>query len=190
MVSKDSKPRRADLSTLTLPDRAYWVISGKFMAGAYPGSKNVAKALMKGRKFLECGIRHVINLMEPHEVDHSGESFVSYEELFSSLAQEKPTLVSFSRFPIRDLDVPIPETMKSMLDEIDRSIAARRPVYVHCWGGRGRTGTVVGCYLVRHGLGGEEALHRIRELRSNLPDAHIPSPETETQRQMVRRWTG
>ena len=26
-----------------------------------------------------------------------------------------------------------------------------RKVYVHCWGGVGRTGTVVGCYLVRQG---------------------------------------
>ena len=31
-------------------------------------------------------------------------------------------------------------------------------MYLHCWGGVGRTGTVVGCWLVRHGRTGDEAL--------------------------------
>ena len=128
MVPRVSKPPPTDFSTLMLPDRAYWVVPGKFMAGAYPGSKNAAEALVKVRKFLDSGIRYVINLMEAYEVDHSGEAFVPYEELFSELARDHSTEVSFTRFPIRGLDVPAPETMISILDEIDRSIAAGRPV--------------------------------------------------------------
>lgn len=34
------------------------------------------------------------------------------------------------------------------------ALAAGQTVYVHCYGGIGRTGTVVGCWLVRHGLSG------------------------------------
>ncbi|MFZ5949388.1 MAG: fused DSP-PTPase phosphatase/NAD kinase-like protein [Candidatus Rifleibacteriota bacterium] len=30
-------------------------------------------------------------------------------------------------------------------------MAAGKPVYVHCWGGLGRTGVVVGCWSRRHG---------------------------------------
>jgi hypothetical protein len=171
-----------------LPDRAYWVVPGKFMAGAYPGSKVADEALVKGKKLLDCGIRRVISLMEAHEVGHSGEAFVPYGEPLCGLAKDQSTVVSLARFPIRDMDVPTSKTMTSVLDEIDQSIAAGQPVYVHCWGGRGRTGTVVGCYLVRNGLEGEEALRRITELRRELPDAHMPSPETEAQRQMVSRW--
>lgn len=61
-------------------------------------------------------------------------------------------------------------------------------MYVHCWGGVGRTGTVVGCYLVRSGLSGDEALARIRQLRRNEATANRPSPETDEQRNMVRSW--
>ena len=34
--------------------------------------------------------------------------------------------------------------MNRILNEIDSSLSADRPVYVHCWGGKGRTGAVVG----------------------------------------------
>ena len=190
MVTKVSRIGGADISTLVPPDRAYWVVPGTLMAGAYPGSKDTAEALVRVKTLLDCGIRHVINLMEAREVDHTGEAFVPYEEVFTGLAQEHSTSVTFTRFPIRDLDVPAPETMVSILDEIDRSIAAGRSVYVHCWGGRGRTGTVVGCYLVRYGLEGEKALKRIMELRCRLPDANKPSPETPAQCEMVKRWAG
>jgi protein-tyrosine phosphatase len=90
--------------------------------------------------------------------------------------------------PIRDLSVPTPQAMRVILDEMDRSISVDTPVYIHCWGGRGRTGTVVGCYLVRHGLTGMEALKRIRELRGNEPTGHLPSPQTREQEEMVLSW--
>jgi protein-tyrosine phosphatase len=47
------------------------------------------------------------------------------------------------RIPVRDVDIPSPDTMRSILDAIDSAIDRCQPVYVHCWGGRGRTGTVV-----------------------------------------------
>jgi protein tyrosine phosphatase len=59
---------------------------------------------------------------------------------------------------------------------------------VHCWGGVGRTGTVVGCWLVRHGLAGGDALARVEALRATTPKANRPSPETDTQRDLVRGW--
>ncbi len=187
-MTRVSKTRPTDPSTLILPDRAYWVVPGKFMAGAYPGSKDAGEALVKLRRLLDCGIRHVISLMEAGEVDHAGEPFAADDEPLIRIAGDLSTPVSCTRIPIRDMDVPGPDTMISILDEIDRAIAAGRGVYVHCWGGRGRTGTVVGCYLARHGLKGEEALHRIKELRSHLPDAHMLSPETSAQCDMVAGW--
>ena len=58
----------------------------------------------------------------------------------------------------------------------------------NCWGGVGRTGTVVGCYLARRGLTGAQALARLVELRSGLSDAWRRSPESDEQWQMVLEW--
>ena len=79
--------------------------------------------------------------------------------------------------------------MVTILDRIDQALADGRPVYVHCWGGKGRTGTVVGCYLVRHGIAEvKAALRLIQEMRCNDPRAHEPSPETKEQSQFVLHW--
>lgn len=170
--------------------RSYWVIPGELIAGTYPGDKDPAEAKRKIQGLLDSGIRHVVNLMEGDELDHSGQTFVPYEGLFKRLGAEIGITVKTTRLPIRDMQVPTPDRMNAILDEIDGAIEAGRPVYVHCWGGRGRTGTVVGCYLVRHGLSGEEALKKIKELRKGTPDAHLPSPETSAQREMVTGWAG
>jgi protein-tyrosine phosphatase len=50
------------------------------------------------------------------------------------------------------MEVPTEAEMIHILDTIDQALAEDRPVYVYCWGGHGRTGTVVGCYLRRHDL--------------------------------------
>jgi protein-tyrosine phosphatase len=76
------------------------------------------------------------------------------------------------------------------VNAIDAALDNKQVVYVHCWGGIGRTGTVVGCYLVRHGMTGQEALAEIKRLRRNLPftDRIRSSPETDAQKQMVLNW--
>jgi ADP-ribosyl-[dinitrogen reductase] hydrolase len=168
--------------------RSYWVIPGELLAGTYPGDKDPAEAAKKLRGLLDCGIRHVVNLMEKDEVDHSGRLFVPYGELLVRLGADRGVHVFTTRRSIRDMQVPTVEAMNAILDEIDRSLETGRPVYVHCWGGRGRTGTVVGCYLVRQGMKGDEALKRIKELRKGTPDGDMPSPETKSQRELVVGW--
>jgi protein-tyrosine phosphatase len=39
--------------------------------------------------------------------------------------------------------------MERILATIKRAIDERATEYVHCWGGIGRTGTVVGCWMVQ-----------------------------------------
>ena len=36
--------------------------------------------------------------------------------------------------------------MVAILDSLDTAIADEHTIYLHCWGGIGRTGTVVGCW--------------------------------------------
>ena len=83
------------------------------------------------------------------------------------------------------------DVMTGILDAIDTSLDAGHTVYVHCWGGVGRTGTIVGCWLMRHGLTGDDALEQIAEWWKDVEKAErIPfSPETHEQQEYVRRWT-
>ncbi|MEI7451372.1 MAG: dual specificity protein phosphatase family protein [Desulfomonile sp.] len=169
--------------------RSYWVVPNKFLAGYYPGSKHAEEASQRHQGLLNCGIRYVVNLMEEHETDHSGNGFVPYENTLREIADGMAVDVYFIRHPIRDNGVPSTEQMVTILDTIDHAISSELPVYVHCWGGVGRTGTVVGCYLARHGIAtGQECLVKIRELRRIDPTADRSSPETIKQADMVLGW--
>jgi protein-tyrosine phosphatase len=61
---------------------------------------------------------------------------------------------------------------------------------VHCWGGLGRTGLVVACWLRgRHGYDGPAALAALAELRQqDRLRGHQLAPETEQQRAFVQSW--
>jgi len=170
-------------------NRSYWVIPGKFLAGCYPGSKNQDEQHQKLRALLDHGIRCVISLMEADEKGWSGKPFESYEDQMGSIAASMSRTVTLERMPIKDTRVPSRVEMCQILDRIDQCIQNHRPVYIHCFGGRGRTGTVVGCFLARHGIAyNHNVLDHIQELRTLTEDHYIPSPETLEQREMVLSW--
>ncbi len=119
---------------------------------------------------------------------YAGNPFASYELELLHIAAKRNVSVSIIQMPIRDMNVPSRVQMRAILDEIDRSIEANLPVYIHCWGGKGRTGTVVGCYLARHDIAtGWDALRKIRSLRRGIPGWRS-SPESLSQFAMVRSW--
>ncbi len=178
----------AELQPTPFP-RSYWVSPGQLLAGFYPGDKDPVEARKKLNAMLDVGIRIIVNLMEEDETDSSGNPFARYDGQFGILASERGLKVICIRTPIEDCDVTSKKFMSEILDHIDRSIAAHLPVYVHCWGGLGRTGTVVGCWLSRHGIAqGEAALEQIKHLRCNEAKADSPSPQTRAQCEFVRDW--
>lgn len=141
-----------------------------------------AEAERKLESLLDVGIRHFIDLTEEGELE-------PYAPLLYRLADRSGLEVTYERHPIRDVGVPRDQdTMSRILDELARAQRAGLPAYVHCWGGIGRTGTVVGCHQVERGYGGERALGRIEQLRYRSSKAHRASPETPTQSAFVRTW--
>ncbi|MBP8973890.1 MAG: dual specificity protein phosphatase family protein [Anaerolineae bacterium] len=153
-----------------------WVCPSALLAGPYPAARDEAAARAWLRALLAAGIIVFVDLTE------EGERPPYLETLREEAAHGGWGAVHY-RLAIPDFSVPDEAHMAAILDTIDGAIAAGQPVYVHCLGGVGRTGTVVGCYLVRHGANGEEALRRVTALLGE------GSPETEAQRRFVRRWT-
>jgi hypothetical protein len=169
--------------------RSYWVIPDKLLAGCYPGSKDPKEAATKLTALITAGIRHIINLMEPDERDRTGQQFFPYEDEMESIAAKMRISVTFDRLPIKDLSAPTERYMARILNQIDLCIKYGKPVYVHCWGGIGRSGTVVGCYLRRQGLAdGKNVLDIIRDLRKDCQDSGRESQETREQREMLMGW--
>ena len=158
-----------------LPIRdSYRVVDG-FLAGEYPGSSDPDEAARRLRSFAAHGVTLFVDLTHPADA----------LEPYEGLLGEDAWRVSH---PIVDLGTTTIPHMTRILDDVDSALEDGGVAYVHCWGGIGRTGTVVGCWLVRHGLDAGDPIGRIAELRRDVSDAYVPSPQTTAQRAMVNGW--
>lgn len=165
-------------------DNTYWV-SGQLLAGEYPGHWDDAVARQRLQAYLDAGVTCFIDLTEEGEL-------VAYRDLLPDRGPAGQGIL-YRRMAIRDLGLPrSPEFMAAILDQIDQAVEQGHTVYVHCWGGVGRTGTVVGCHLVRRGMSGDQALAEIaRHWRTvHKRSRHPRSPETPEQAAYVRLWAG
>lgn len=169
--------------------RSWWVEPGRILAGCYPGALEPEMADMKLRALLNACIRSIICLQEENELGANGQPFVEYLSPLRELAKEQNIKIAWQRLPIQDGEIPSIQQMQAILKAIESSVNANHPVYVHCWGGHGRTGTVVGCWLVQQGFTGEQALEHITQLRKFDPYlCRMLSPHSEEQCQMVLNW--
>jgi len=155
---------------------AYWVTQ-RLAAGEHPGARDPDEARARLERFEAARIRVFVDLT------HTSDGLEPYD---GHLAPGRRRL----RHPIVDMSVPTEAEMVAILDAIDAALADRKRVYVHCWGGIGRTGTVVGCWLVRHGSSPERAIATIRKRRRSIPafGPHPDSPQTARQHELVRAW--
>ncbi|MFA6960744.1 MAG: hypothetical protein WC205_08350 [Opitutaceae bacterium] len=169
--------------------RSYWVVPGKFLAGCYPGGQTPASAVEKVHGLMNAGVTDIICLMESTETNHDGQPFQDYlpaaKDVPSAIGRE----LHWHRHPIVDGGITTVEAMRSILDCIDAALERGGVVYVHCWGGRGRTGSVVCCWLIRHGLAEPaNAVGKMHALIGDKIDVFMPTPENEKQRFFISEW--
>jgi protein tyrosine/serine phosphatase len=162
---------------------SYWVIPNRFRAGEYPGSINEDEARNKLRWIIDQGINLILDLTEPGEG-----GLKPYAYLFIEEGKRLSQMVEYKQIAIRDFTIPSRQKMVKILDAIDLALSEGNNIYLHCFGGMGRTGTVVGCFLVRHGMSGDKSLETIQLLRKDIPGKFEISPETKGQRRMVLEW--
>lgn len=161
---------------------SYWVEPGRLLAGHYPGARDPQQARGKLRALLRAGVTFFVDLTDPRD------GLDPYDAPLQKQAAALGLSVERHATPIRDRSTPCADQMRETLDVIDTALARGEVVYVHCWGGVGRTGVVVGAWLVRQGMTGGEALAYIARSLANTPKAGTRSPETLEQRAMVRGW--
>ena len=165
--------------------RSYWVVEDRLTGGAYPGKKgrhddpDNPKAL---QDLLAAGIDVFINLTQDFP-DGTDEHLNHYD----AGAKGKALI---QRFPIVDVSIPTIDLMAEILDSINGHLGMGENVYVHCWGGSGRTGTVVGCWLLESGLATtSNVLETIQNLRlGDLDGGYKPSPQTREQAEFILNW--
>lgn len=178
----------ATLAT-TMPDldrpilESYWVLPGHLLAGEYPGRFNEEVTRNRLDALIQAGFNMFVDLTQPHEN-------VPYVGILREAARPYEVNVMHQRFPIGDFDLPTFEQMNAILDALDKGLEAGHKVYLHCWGGIGRTGMAVGCYLVRQGRTGTEALDQLAAWWSGVPKSlyHPHSPETRQQTDFILHW--
>jgi ADP-ribosyl-[dinitrogen reductase] hydrolase len=150
---------------------SYWV-DEQLLAGKYPGGLTDAAAERKLAALIDGGVRTFIDLTSENEL--------------RPYAHLVPEGVQHHRIPVTDVTAPDVQQIHEALDLID---AGRRigDVYVHCWGGCGRTGVIAGCYLREQGVDAQQAVARVYELTRGIQTKRCP--ETSAQIKRIAEWT-
>jgi ADP-ribosylglycohydrolase len=166
-----------------LPE-TFWLETGVLLAGNYPGSPSKAEAAAKLGALLAARVGAFVDLTE-----HGAAGFRAYEGLLAEVAKDRGLRVAYHRLPVEDVTAPSQAAIGRALAVIDAEFALGHVVYLHCRGGRGRTGVIGSAWLAdRYGLDGDAAMARFQKARAGIPSARYPAPETAEQCEAVRLW--
>ena len=161
-------------------ENSYVFLNKNIICGEYPGDKDPDRCLDKLNVLVNFGITDFIDLTEEGEL-------IPYADML-------PDEVKHHRFPIPDVQTPeCCEDVVPILCAIDWALNNGGKVYIHCWGGIGRTGLVAACYACwRKGCSGSEALALVAESFKDNPKSKRPNvsaPENAMQKEFVLRFS-
>lgn len=162
----------------------------KIYAGEYPGDKDDERCKMKLNSFAWSKFKCFYDL--------------TCEGELAPYAHHLQDDQHHVRFPISDCSVPedtasVAQLCQNIISQAEQQEedAFCNCIYIHCWGGVGRTGTIVAClyaYLMRNqGFGAEElytkAMQQLQDGFSRCPKSkHRVSPENNLQRNFVKKF--
>ena len=131
------------------------------------------------QRLIDEGITHVLDLRESSEWESPNRIGV---EAVRALEWAGLTRVNL---PIPDTEAPTLSTLDTAMRLLDRWLSQpKNRVYIHCRGGRERTGVVpAACYARKHAIAYQEALIRLRRSRHGLNP--LPSQD-----RAGRKWLG
>ena len=139
------------------PTNFSWVVNNELAGSGLPLSFNQVMWLVKR------GIRTIVTVREiPLPVQ-----WLSLDETKDPDSGNKIIeKINYLHLRVEDYHSPSLEQIDSTVNFIKNEIEAKRPVLVHCAAGKGRTGTILGAYLLRkESLSAKNAITRIRNLR-------------------------
>lgn len=167
-----------------------WLVPGRVMLGRYPGSGRGQRVDAVVDALRTAGVTTFVCLQSELPPQDSGAAnppgFENYHAAAVNFDGPAPSFVHFGipdREPAGDLD-----SLRSLVADLAaRVLKNGECLFIHCWGGKGRTGLVAACLLglLYESLGAEEALDRVQAYAETRTKS-IVSPETDPQRDQVR----
>ena len=104
-------------------------IDSNVMTGAYPSNRDINQA---NRIIKESKVNVIISLQESHE----DEKFIKYKDIYGTNAE-------YYQFPIKDRNTLPKEKLIYIIISICNILRdPNKIVYIHCFGGHGRTGLI------------------------------------------------
>jgi hypothetical protein len=179
---------------------AHWSIPGSLIVGACPVPQKNTPFPYSNNKYLETQTRTVLTtLTRDHQItaymslmaecDENGTTSSPYRP-YSKL--DLPVVnpqAQFYKLDIKDCNVTKDEDLLAFVDQAIHLLQSGERVYLHCWGGHGRAGTVNCLILCRvYGMSASDALDYcqfIHDCRASHID--VASPQTLVQATQVRR---
>lgn len=158
----------------------WWGIEGEVLCGEYPysaqGHSNKLEALIETDFSVFVDLTHIDDQLESYQGD---------------LAISTLDNLTMIKNPIPDNGVVEIDNYIRLATKIFLSLEQGEKVYLHCWGGVGRTATVIGVLLaLRNRWPAELIFEYIDAYRAGTSKDDRPAPETSAQRDIVRQVVG